>query len=135
MCGDRHHHREWLKFLRVIDNVNPGREEIHLIADHYATHKHPKVQRWLAQHPRFHMHFTPTSSSWLNMVEHFFRDLTVRRIRRGVFRDGEELIVAIEQYIDHHNQAPKPFSWTVKAADILEKVKRARTKLNNRHSA
>jgi transposase len=135
MCDDRHRHQEWLKFLRVIDDVNPGRGEIHLIADNYATHKHPKVQRWLARHPRFHMHFTPTSSSWLNMVERFFRDLTDKRIRRGVFRDVEELIMAIEHYIDHHNQAPKPFIWTAKAADILEKVKRARAKLNNRHSA
>ena len=135
MCDDRHRHQEWLKFLRVIENVNPGRKEIHLIADNYATHKHPKVQRWLARHPRFHMHFTPTSSSWLNMVERFFRDLTDKRIRRGVFRDVEELIVAIESYIDHHNRAPKPFIWTAKAADILEKVKRARAKLNNRHSA
>jgi transposase len=135
MCDDRHRHQEWLRFLRVIDDVNPGRREIHLIADNYATHKHPKVQRWLARHPRFHMHFTPTSSSWLNMVERFFRDLTDKRIRRGVFRDVEELIVAIEHYIDHHNQAPKPFIWTAKAADILEKVKRARAKLNNRHSA
>ncbi len=81
------------------------------------------------------MHFTPTSSSWLNMVERFFRDLTVKRIRRGVFRDGEQLIVAIEHYIDHHNQAPKPFICTAKAPDILEKVKRAQTKLNNQHSA
>jgi transposase len=135
MCDDRHRHQAWLRFLRVIDDVNPGRREIHLIADNYATHKHPKVQRWLARHPRFHMHFTPTSSSWLNMVERFFRDLTDKRIRRGVFRDVEELIVAIEHYIDHHNQAPKPFIWTAKAADILEKVKRARAKLNNRHSA
>src|SRR5436305_1728384 len=135
MCDDRHRHQEWLKFLRVIDDVNPGRGDIHLIADNYATHKHPKVQKWLARHPRFHMHFTPTSSSWLNMVERFFRDLTDKRIRRGVFRDVEELIVAIEHYIDHHNQAPKPFIWTAKAADILEKVKRARAKLNNRHSA
>src|SRR3954462_6371958 len=109
MCDDRHRHQEWLKFLRVIDDVNPGREEIHLIAHNYATHKHPKVQRWLARHPRFHMHFTPTSSSWLNMVERFFRDLTDKRIRRGVFRDVEELIGAIEHYIDHHNQAPKAF--------------------------
>lgn len=135
MCDDRHRHQEWLKFLRVIDDANPGHKEIHLIADNYATHKHPKVQRWLARHPRFHMHFTPTGSSWLNMVERFFRDLTDKRIRRGVFRDVEELIVAIENYIDHHNQAPKPFIWTAKAADILEKVKRARAKLNNRHSA
>ena len=84
MCDDRHRHQEWLRFLRVIDDVNPGRREIHLIADNYATHKHPKVQRWLARHPRFHMHFTPTSSSWLNMVERLFRELPDKRIRRGV---------------------------------------------------
>jgi transposase len=135
MCDDRHRHQEWLRFLRVIDNLNPGQKEIHLIADNYATHKHPKVQRWLAKHSRFHMHFTPTSSSWLNMVERFFRDLTYKRIRRGVFRDVEELVMAIGEYIDHHNRAPKPFIWTATATDILEKVKRARKALDNRHSA
>jgi transposase len=135
MCDDRHRHQEWLKFLRVIDELNPDAEAIHLIADNYATHKHPKVQRWLDRHPRFQMHFTPTSSSWLNMVERFFRDLTDKSIRRGVFRDVEELITAIGNYIDHHNQKPKPFIWTAKAADILEKVKGARKKLDNRQSA
>lgn len=135
MCDDRHRHQEWLKFLRVIDNLNPEVEEIHLIADNYAIHKHPKVQRWLQRHPRFHMHFTPTSSSWLNMVERFFRDLTDKRIRRGVFRDVEDLIMAIGDYIDHHNRDPKPFIWTAKASDILEKVKRARKALDNRRSA
>jgi transposase len=103
--------------------------------DNYATHKHPKVQRWLARHPRFHVHFTPTSSSWLNMVERFFRDLTENGLRRGVFHDVEELIMAIGAYIDKHNEQPKPFIWTAKAADILEKVKRARKSLDNRHSA
>jgi transposase len=135
MCDDRHRHQEWLRFLRVIDNLTPDAREVHLIADNYATHKHPKVQRWLDRHPRFHMHFTPTSSSWLNMVERFFRDLTDKRIRRGVFRDVEDLIMAIGEYIDHHNRDPKPFIWTAKAADILEKVKRARKALDNRHSA
>ena len=135
MCDDRHRHQEWLKFLRVIDNLNPEAKEIHLIADNYATHKHPKVQKWLERRPRFHMHFTPTSSSWLNMVERFFRDLTEKRIRRGVFRDVEDLIMAIGDYIDHHNRNPKPFIWTAKASDILEKVKRARKALDNRHSA
>lgn len=135
MCQERHRHQEWLKFLRVIDEVTPTDKQIHLIADNYATHKHPKVQRWLARRPRFHMHFTPTSSSWLNMVERFFRDLTENRIRRGVFRDVEELILAIETYVDKHNEAPKPFIWTAKAKDILEKVKRARAALDNRHSA
>lgn len=130
MCDDRHRHQEWLKFLRVIDEVTPGGQQIHLIADNYATHKHPKVQRWLARHPRFHIYFTPTSSSWLNMVERFFRDITQNRIRRGIFRDVEELIMAIGDYIDKHNDNPKPFVWTAKAADILEKVKRARKALD-----
>ncbi len=131
MCDDRHRHQEWLKFLRVIDDLTPPDKELHLIADNYATHKHPKVQKWLARHPRFHMYFTPTSSSWLNMVERFFRDLTEQRLRRGIFRDVEELIMAIGDYIDKHNDKPKPFVWTAKAADILEKVKRARTVLDN----
>jgi transposase len=130
MCDDRHRHQEWLKFLRVIDFVTPQEKGIHLIADNYATHKHPKVQRWLARHPRFHVYFTPTSSSWLNMVERFFRDLTQNRLRRGIFR--EELTMAIGDYIDNYNDKPKPFVWTAKAADILEKVKRARKALDNR---
>jgi Integrase core domain. len=130
MCDDRHRHQEWLKFLRVIDEVTPTGQEIHLIADNYATHKHPKVQKWLARHRRFHIYFTPSSSSWLNMVERFFRDLTQNRLRRGIFRDVEELIMAIGEYIDKHNDKPKPFVWTAKAADILEKVKRARKVLD-----
>ena len=132
MCDDRHRHQEWLKFLRVIDGVTPPDKELHLIADNYATHKHPKVQKWLVRHPRFHVYFTPTSSSWLNMVERFFRDLTEQRLRRGVFRNVEELIMAIGDYIDKHNDNPKPFVWTAKASDILEKVKRARAVLDNR---
>jgi transposase len=131
MCDDRHRHQEWLRFLRVIDDLTPPDKALHLIADNYATHKHPKVQKWLARHPRFHMYFTPTSSSWLNMVERFFRDLTEQRLRRGIFRDVEELILAIGDYIDKHNDKPKPFVWTAKAADILEKVKRARVVLDN----
>lgn len=132
MCDDRHRHQEWLKFLRVIDQVTPQGKQIYLIADNYATHKHPKVQKWLARHRRFHMYFTPTSSSWLNMVERFFRDLTQNRLRRGVFCNVEELITAIGHYIDKHNVNPKPFVWTAKASDILEKVKRARKALDNR---
>ena len=135
MCDDRHRHQEWLKFLRVIDYVVPTGKEVHMIVDNYATHKHPKVERWLRRHPRFHMHFTPTGCSWLNMVERFFRDLTENRLRRGVFRSVEELIEAIGEYIDHHNEHPKPFIWTTKAPDILEKVKRARAALHNRQSA
>lgn len=126
MCDDQHRHQEWLKFLRVIDEVTPPDKDLYLIADNYSTHKHPKVQRWLARHPRFHMVFTPTSSSWLNMVERFFRDLTQKRLRRGVFHDVEELIMAIGEYIDHYNEQPKPFVWTKTASDILAKVTRAR---------
>jgi len=116
----------------VIDDVTPGDKQIHLIADNYSTHKHPKVQKWLVRHPRFHVYFTPTSSSWLNMVERFFRDLTQNRLRRGVFRDVAELIMAIGDYIDRYNSDPKLFVWTAKASDILEKVKRARAALDNR---
>jgi transposase len=135
LCQERHRHQEWIKFLRLIDETIPPDRQLHLICDNYATHKHPKVQRWLARHPRFHLHFTPTSASWLNMVERFFRDLTQNRLRRGVFRDLEELIMAIGTYIDRHNESPKPFIWTARADDILEKVKRARRTLNNRQSA
>lgn len=135
MCDDRHRHQEWLRFLRVIDSATPPDKQIHLIADNYSTHKHAKVQKWLTRHPRFHVHFTPTSCSWLNMVERFFRDLTEKRLRRGIFRDVEELITAIGDYVDQHNRAPKPFIWTAKATDILEKVKRARRTLDNPHSA
>jgi transposase len=135
LCQERHRHQEWLKFLRLLDQAMPSHLDLHLIGDNYATHKHPKVQRWLERHPRFHMHFSPTSASWLNMVERFFRDLTQNRLRRGVFRDLEELILAIGDYIDRHNQNPKPFIWTARASDILEKVKRARRALNKGHSA
>ena len=134
-CMNRHRHQEWLRFLRRIDRETPAGKQIHLIVDNYATHKHPAVRRWLKRHPRFHMHFTPTSASWLNMVERFFRDLTVNRVRRGVFRSVPELVAAIQDYIAHHNQAPKPFIWTAKACDILEKVKRGRATLNKMASA
>jgi len=132
MCDERHRHQEWLKFLRVIDGLTPGGQDIHLLADNYATHKHPKVQKWVDRHPRLHVYFTPTTSSWVNMVERFFRDLTDKWIRRGVFHDVEELITSIGDYIDKHNDNPKPFIWTAKASDILEKVKRARKALDNR---
>jgi transposase len=128
-CQDRHRHQEWLKFLQLIDTQTPADRDLHLILDNYATHKHPRVKRWLQKHPRFHLHFTPTSSSWLNMVERFFRDLTVNRLRRGVFHSVPELVSALEKYIAHHNREPKPFIWTAKANDILAKVARARKKL------
>lgn len=128
-CMPRHRHQEWIKFLRLIDRETPKNKKIHLIADNYATHKHSKVQAWLKRHPRFTVHFTPTSASWLNMVERFFRDLTENRLRQGIFRSVEELIAAIEAYLAHHNENPKPFIWTKKAGDILEKVTRARQSL------
>jgi transposase len=131
LCAERHRHQEWLRFLRLLDRRTPEDKQLHLIADNYATHKHPKVQRWLKRHSRFHVHFTPTSASWLNMVERFFRDLTVNRLRRGVFRDVIELVEAIDGYVSHHNENPKPFIWTASAQDILEKVKRARKSLLN----
>ncbi len=134
LCQERHRHQEWLKFLRLIDQTISPDLELRVICNNSSTHKHDRVLRWLERHPRFHMHFTPTSSSWLNMVERFFRDLTQNRLRRGVFRDVEELITAIGDYIDHHNQSPKPFIWTARAADILEKVKRARHTLHKRQS-
>jgi len=128
-CQDRHRHQEWLKFLQQIDTETPSDRELHLILDNYATHKHPKVKKWMSKHPRFHLHFTPTSASWLNMVERFFRDLTVNRLRRGVFHNVPELVTALEKYIAQHNREPKPFIWTAKANDILAKVARARKKL------
>ena len=128
-CMPQHRHQEWIKFLELIDRETPKDKEVHLIADNYATHKHPKVQKWLERHPKFKIHFTPTSASWLNMVERFFRDLTQNRLRRGVFRSVGELIVAIKEYLACHNEAPKPFIWTKTSRDILEKVTRAREAL------
>jgi transposase len=134
-CQQRHRHSEWLKFLRKIDRETPKDKTLHLIADNYATHKHPAVQEWLAKHPRFNMHFTPTSASWLNMVERFFRDITVNRLRRGVFTSVPELVTAIDEYIARHNIKPKPFIWTKSAADILQKVIRANSRLSSKQNA
>lgn len=132
-CQPRHRHHEWLKFLQLIDEQTPADRDLHLILDNYATHKHPKVKRWLSRHPRFHLHFTPTSASWLNMVERFFRDVTTKRLRRGVFHSIPDLVTALEQYLAHYNKRPKPFVWTATASDILMKVKRAQKKLRKRH--
>jgi transposase len=129
-CMPRHRHQEWIEFLAVLDRQTPQDKQIHVIADNYATHKHPKVKEWLARHPRFHVHFTPTSASWLNMVERFFRDLTENQLRRGIFRSVKDLISTIQGYLAQHNAAPKPFIWTKSARDILEKVTRARQVLN-----
>lgn len=125
-----HRHQEWLHFLTMIDRKTPKKKDLHLIVDNYATHKHPEVKAWLTEHPRFHIHFTPTSSSWLNMVERFFRDITNKRIRRGAFSNVADLEAAIKEYIARHNKNPKPFIWTAKATDILAKVTRARAALN-----
>lgn len=133
-CQQRHTHLEWLKFLKQIDRETPKDKTLHLIVDNYATHKHPTVQAWLTKHPRFTMHFTPTSASWLNMVERFFRDLTCDRLRRGVFHSVPDLIKAIDGYIDTHNENPKPFIWTAKASDILEKVIRANSRLSSKQN-
>ena len=132
-CMPRHRHQEWLKFLRRIDVETPKHLELHLIADNYATHKHPKVQAWLARHQRFHMHFTPTSASWINQIERFFGLITEDRIRCGVFKSVAELETAIEQYLEHHNANPTPFVWTASATTILEKVARGRQVLVSLH--
>jgi transposase len=129
-CHPRHRHQEWLKFLKLIKSQVPPDREIHLICDNYATHKHPKVQAWAAKHPRFHFHFTPTGASWLNMVERFFRDLSEKALKRGSFYNVDDLIGAIDEYINQHNASPKPFIWTASATDILAKVRRARAAFN-----
>jgi len=133
-CMRRHRHEEWLRFLRIIERSVPKDKDIHIIADNYATHKHPNVQRWLDRHARVHVHFTPTSSSWLNMVERFFRDLTTKRLRRGVFTSVHELELALHDYVRVHNESPKPFIWTKTATDILQKVTRARKAADNYRS-
>lgn len=129
-CQSKHRHQEWIKFLQLIDAQTPTHLDLHLIVDNYATHKHPKVKRWIARHPRFHVHFIPTSSSWLNLIERWFREITDKRIRRGAFRSVPQLIEAIMTYVEQHNQTSKPFTWTAQADAILAKVKRARATLN-----
>lgn len=133
-CQQRHRHIEWLDFLKRINRETPKEKELHLVCGNYATHKHPKVEEWLEKHPRFHVHFTPTSASWLNMVERFCRDITTERLRRGVFTSVTELTVAIHDYVALHNENPKPFIWTVKANDILQKVVRANRRLSSKRN-
>lgn len=129
-CMKKHRHQEWIKFLKLIDKETPRELDLHLIVDNYATHKHPKVKSWLKRHKRFHIHFTPTSSSWLNLIERWFRELTDKQLRRGAFRSVDQLIGTILNYIDQHNNDPTSFKWTAKAEDILAKVKRARDVLD-----
>jgi transposase len=125
--AEQHTHKEWLAFLKVIDRETPLGLAIHLIMDNYATHKHPTVKSWLARHPRFHLHFTPTSSSWLNLVERFFRDLTEDVVREGSFGSVRELVHAMETYLAERNLKPKRYVWKKKGEEILAKISRART--------
>ncbi len=132
-CLPRHRHQEFLKFLRRLDRELPEELELHLILDNYATHMHANVDAWLERHPRFHLHFTPTSSSWLNLIERWFRELTEKAIRRGVFYSVPDLIAAIEDYLKAHNEDPKPFVWTASIDSILQKVGRCKAVLETVH--
>jgi len=132
-CMDKHRHQEFIRFLNKINRQVLPNLDVHLIADNYATHKHPKVKAWLARHPRFHIHFTPTSASWLNLVERFFGEITRKRIRRGVFHSVVDLQRAINDYLEIHNANPKPFVWTASASAIIEKVNRGKQALESQH--
>ena len=132
-CLPRHRHQEFLRFLRRLDRAFPPALDLHLIVDNYGTHRHPAVRSWLAGRPRFHLHFTPTSSSWLNLVERWFRDLTVKRIRRGVFPSTRALISAIHEYLDATNNDPRPFVWTATTNSILKRVRRGKAVLETLH--
>ncbi len=132
-CMARHRHQEFIRFLKKIDSETPSELNLHLIADNYGTHKHPRVKSWLRRHPRFHLHFIPTSSSWLNMVERWFREITDKRIRRGTFRNVSELIAAIEEYLNNHNQNPKVFVWTASVERIMAKVAKCKEALDALH--
>jgi transposase len=132
-CMQRHRHQEFIRFLNAIERAVPAGKVVHVILDNYATHKHPKVMRWLARHPRFVFHFTPTSCSWLYAVETVFSRLTRRRLRRGVFRSIVDLQAAINRYLEHHNAAPKPFVWTADPDLILGKAARGTRALASLH--
>lgn len=132
-CMPRHRHQEFIRFLNKIDSETPAGLDLHLIVDNYGTHKHPRVKSWIKRHPRFHLHFIPTSSSWLNMVERWFREITDKRIRRGVFRSVPELISAIEDYISNHNQNPRVFTWTASVQSIMNKIAKCKEALETLH--
>lgn len=132
-CLSRHRHQEFLKFLRTINRETRKELDLHLIVDNYGTHSHPKVTAWLDKHPRFHMHFTPTSASWLNLVERWFREITDKRIRRGAFKSVDALVAVIIGYLEANNAAPKPFVWTASMEIILSKVKKANEALDALH--
>lgn len=132
-CYPRHRHEEFLKFLRKIDRETPDGMNLHLIVDNYGTHKHPNVKKWLSKHKRFYLHFIPTSSSWLNLIERWFGEITRKRIRRGVFHSVPDLIAAIEEYIRLNNQDPKPFVWTKKVDEIIQKISRCKAIMETLH--
>ena len=132
-CMPRHRHQEFIRFLQLIHVKTPADLELHLIVDNYGTHKHARVKSWLKRHPRFHLHFIPTSSSWLNMVERWFRDITDKRIRRGSFKSVPELIDAITQYLENHNQNPRVFIWSASVDRILTKIAKCKEALDSLH--
>lgn len=132
-CMPRHRHQEFIRFLQLVNVKTPLDLDLHLIVDNYGTHKHPRVQSWLKRHPRFHLHFIPTSSSWLNLVERWFREITDKRIRRGSFKNVKELISAIQHYIDMHNQNPKVFIWTASVEKIMSKIAKCKEVLGTLH--
>lgn len=132
-CMPRHRHQEFIRFLKKIDTQTPADRDLHLIVDNYATHKHPRVKAWFKRHPRFHLHFTPTSSSWLNMVERWFREITDKRIRRGSFSSVPELITAINEYLENHNQNPQVFVWSAPVDKILAKITKCKEALDALH--
>jgi transposase len=132
-CMPRHRHQEFIRFLKKIDGETPFGLNLHLIVDNYGTHKHPRVKSWLKRHPRFHLHFIPTSSSWLNLVERWFREITDKRIRRGVFESVPALVTAIEEYLSNHNQNPRVFIWSAPVDKILEKISKCKEALDALH--
>ena len=132
-CMPRHRHQEFIRFLKRIDAETPPELDLHLVVDNYGTHKHPRVKSWLRRHPRFHLHLIPTSSSWVNMVERWFREITDKRIRRGSFDSVPELIYAIKDYLDNHNQNPRVFVWTASVERILTKVAKCKEALETLH--
>jgi transposase len=132
-CMPKHRHQEFIRFLKRIDSETPLHLELHLIVDNYGTHKHPRVKSWLVRHPRFHLHFTPTSSSWLNLVERWFREITDKRIRRGSSPSVANLIAAIQQYLENHNQHPQIFVWSAPVERILAKIAKCKEALDSLH--
>jgi transposase len=132
-CQPRHRHGEFLNFLERLEANTPKRMQVHLVLDNYGTHKHPKVKAWFDAHPRYHLHYTPTGASWINMVERWFAEITRKRIRRGTFRSVPELTRAIQDYIRENNTEPRPFIWTATASAILKKIRRCKQALETRH--